>query len=553
VRAVHVEVAQEHEKEAIAFLHKALRTKSFKQTTNLTMKLVPLFSDRLPSEEQDAIRRAITKQALCLAEFEFVSNPHINLIDEASTELHNHSLRTIVLAYRHSGKKKTFLSIDRDHNSGQVVLTYPRKYRKEANGRAHHLVKYMEYENGTPALRWFNYLGLAAASDMVWNAAEDRPISKSEAELKKLAIMEFDWLDCPDLNQAEDTTRPAMGAEDLSVVTFDKDHKPSGTAAADDNSLATAQASVNTTAGSASAPPASGIIIGTSALAPLDLEADDLASMADTIASNTNTAPSDGVPTKATTTIPGLSQLVPIDVDADDLASMADTVDASVESSSDSSSASSISDDLPDGTPGAAFNFMIHRPPALPTAPPEDMETELPETELPEADPDPVEATATIPAAPTTALLSVGDQQQTLGDGPPTAPPRNPPTRVLLRQTRAGGCKSPQLVPQDPPLPVPALILASATDTNPSTNEAPVPSTITNLFHGDGTGNGGITPPPPTTRTTQISNALSPPPHSGIQQPSPDNIMSPLRWATGHTYTKYPNNNSNDSTLNLPP
>jgi len=183
VRAVHVEVAQEHETEATALLHKALRTTRFKKATNLTMKLVPLFSDRLPSEEQDAIRRAITKQALCLAEFEFVSNPHINLIDEASTELHNHSLRTIVLAYRHSGKKKTFLSIDRDHNSGQVVLTYPRKYRKEANGRAHHLVKYMEYENGSPALRWFNYLGLTAASDMVWNAAEERPIPKSEAEL----------------------------------------------------------------------------------------------------------------------------------------------------------------------------------------------------------------------------------------------------------------------------------------------------------------------------------------------------------------------------------
>jgi len=67
--------------------------------------------------------------------------------------------------------------------------------------------------------------------------------------------MEFDWLDCPDLNQVEDITWPAMGAEDLSVVTFDKDHKPSGKAAADDDSLATAQASVNTTSGSTSAHP----------------------------------------------------------------------------------------------------------------------------------------------------------------------------------------------------------------------------------------------------------------------------------------------------------
>jgi len=73
---------------------------------NLTMKLVPLYSDCLPSAEQDAICCTITKQALCLAEFKFVSNPHINLIDKPSAKLHNHSLCTIVLAYHHNGKKR---------------------------------------------------------------------------------------------------------------------------------------------------------------------------------------------------------------------------------------------------------------------------------------------------------------------------------------------------------------------------------------------------------------------------------------------------------------
>ena len=136
------------------------------------MKLVPLYSDCLPSAEQDAICCTITKQALCLAEFKFVSNPHINLTDKPFAKLHNHSLCTIVLAYHHKGKKKNFLSIDQDHNSGQVILTYPRQYHSEANGCAHHLVKYMEYKNCTPALCWFNYLGLSAANDMEWNAAE---------------------------------------------------------------------------------------------------------------------------------------------------------------------------------------------------------------------------------------------------------------------------------------------------------------------------------------------------------------------------------------------
>jgi len=152
VCAVHVEVAKEHKSAAIILLHKALCTKAFQCTTNLVMKCIPLFSNCLPSMEQDIICCTITKQALCLAEFKYVSNPHIDLIDEPCETLKNHSLCSIILSYRHSWKK-TFLSIDRDHSTGQVTLTYPRKYQCEANGCAHHLVKYMEYEIGTPALR----------------------------------------------------------------------------------------------------------------------------------------------------------------------------------------------------------------------------------------------------------------------------------------------------------------------------------------------------------------------------------------------------------------
>ncbi len=113
----------------------------------------------------------------------------------------------------------------------------------------------MEYKNGIPALCWFNYLGLAAANDMSWNAAKGRPIPKSETKLKKIATMEFNWINCPDLNQVEDITCPAMGTEDLLVITFDKGHKQSGKATADDDSLATAHALVNTTSGSTSAHP----------------------------------------------------------------------------------------------------------------------------------------------------------------------------------------------------------------------------------------------------------------------------------------------------------
>jgi len=148
-----------------------------------------------------------------------------------------------------------------------VILTYPQKYWSEANGHAHHLVKYMEYKNGTPALHWFNYAGLAAAGEMDWNEAEAHLIPKFETELNAIATTEFDWLDCP--TQSDTVNWPAIDTEDLSVTSFDAGHKPSGKVVADNDSLAMAQASVAGTVPSS----ASTTIQGSSKLAPINVDA----------------------------------------------------------------------------------------------------------------------------------------------------------------------------------------------------------------------------------------------------------------------------------------
>jgi len=43
--------------------------------------------------------------ALWINDTEFVSNPHIDLANEPSAELHNHSLCSIVMSYQHNQKK----------------------------------------------------------------------------------------------------------------------------------------------------------------------------------------------------------------------------------------------------------------------------------------------------------------------------------------------------------------------------------------------------------------------------------------------------------------
>ncbi len=139
------------------------------------------------------------------------------------------------------------------------------------------------------------------------------------------------------------------------------------------------------------------------------MEANDLASMADTVASKVDSVHSDAAPPATNTITQGSSQLVPIDVDADNLASMADTANASVESSLDSSSDSSISEDPPEGSSGAFTNHVFHCSAATSTDPPEDMEMELPEVT-----PDPVTDDANMPDHSSTPLSSVGVQQQTL-------------------------------------------------------------------------------------------------------------------------------------------
>jgi len=113
----------------------------------------------------------------------------------------------------------------------------------------------MEYKNGTPALHWFNYAGLAAANEMDWNEAEACPIPKSETKLNAINTREFDWLDCPDLTQNNAIDQPAIDTEDLSVTSFDAGHKPSGKVADNNDSLAMAQASVAGMVDSNAAPP----------------------------------------------------------------------------------------------------------------------------------------------------------------------------------------------------------------------------------------------------------------------------------------------------------
>jgi len=109
-----------------------------------------------------------------------------------------------------------------------------------------------------------------------------------------------------------------------------------------------------------------------------------------------------------------LANLAPVDLDDDDLGSLADTT--AYHSASSSSDSSQDFDGDPPEDP------VEDAPPAT-AAPPYDMDTEPPE-----ADPDPVPADAALPNSFTTSLLSVGDQQQTLGTGPPTALSQEPST-----------------------------------------------------------------------------------------------------------------------------
>jgi len=180
---------------------------------------------------------------------------------------------------------------------------------------------------------------------MEWNKEKEHPIPKSESELNKIAAMTFNGLNCPNLAQADKLNQPHIDTEDLSISSFNTSHLPGGKVAAEDNSLATAQAYV-----------------------------------AGTVKDEADLA-------LATTAAQVAKTLVPVDVDTDDLASMKDSIHNSCNSSS-SSSSSSLKD----------------HPNSASTAPPEDMEMEPHDEES-----NPIAVFAAIPDSSNVQLQSVGD------------------------------------------------------------------------------------------------------------------------------------------------
>jgi len=61
IKAVHMEVAKEYKDMAVNLLHKALHSMAFWSTTNIMMKLVPLYSDSIPLAQQDILCHIIKK------------------------------------------------------------------------------------------------------------------------------------------------------------------------------------------------------------------------------------------------------------------------------------------------------------------------------------------------------------------------------------------------------------------------------------------------------------------------------------------------------------
>jgi len=96
--------------------------------------------------------------------------------------------------------------------------------------------------------------------------------------------MEFDWLDCPDLTWTDAVGWPTIDTDDLSVASFNTGHKPNGKVTANDDSLAMAQATVVGMVDPEVAPPlASTAAQRSSKLVPVDINANDLASMVATV------------------------------------------------------------------------------------------------------------------------------------------------------------------------------------------------------------------------------------------------------------------------------
>ncbi len=57
---------------------------------------------------------------------------------------------------------------------------------------------------------------------MEWNKDEEWPVPQSKVELKKIANMDLNWLDCPDpnLQDSSATTQLQTDSDDFSIPFF---------------------------------------------------------------------------------------------------------------------------------------------------------------------------------------------------------------------------------------------------------------------------------------------------------------------------------------------
>jgi len=79
---------------------------------------------------------------------------------------------------------------------------------------------------------------------MAWQKEEECPIPKSEWSFPRLPPWNLDWLDCPKLTMSMDADYPQIDSDETSVPLFGTIHSTTNTALADENSIATAPASV---------------------------------------------------------------------------------------------------------------------------------------------------------------------------------------------------------------------------------------------------------------------------------------------------------------------
>ena len=204
-KAMIVEVKKEQREETYNMIGRIFSTTCNKKILGLSMRMVPMMSNDLPSHTKMKVAHLIAKQEQYLSTLRVKSCVYLQEIDYFNIDL-NTTLRDIIMNLetlhtfdKNQNSMKVFTNVDYSAWHSCYVLTYPSHLSKEADDYISQLPSYLHYVYGDEVLLMLTAEGQSKAQTSTWDPEKLCATSNLDLELDAVTSESANLMWLPDL------------------------------------------------------------------------------------------------------------------------------------------------------------------------------------------------------------------------------------------------------------------------------------------------------------------------------------------------------------------